>query len=105
MARKPRIEVADGFYHVATRGNDRQPIYFANWSGKLFEGLLGQTAVRFDWQVLAYCLMTNHYHLVVRIRDAVCPPGSVSSTEASRRSRTECSQGRTICSASASGAS
>jgi REP-associated tyrosine transposase len=70
VGRKPRIEVADGFYHVVTRGNDRQAIYSANWSGRLFERLLGQTAGRFDWQVFAYCLMTNHYHLVVRIRDA-----------------------------------
>ena len=70
VPRKPRVEVERGYYHVVTRGNNKQPIYFANWSGKLFEGLLGQTAVRFDWEVLAYCLMTNHYHLVVRIRDA-----------------------------------
>ncbi len=69
VARKPRIEIERGFYHVVTRGNDRQPIYFANWSGKLFEKLLAQTAVRFDWEVLAYCLMSNHYHLVLRIRD------------------------------------
>src|SRR5438552_14443256 len=36
MGRSPRIEVPDGYYHVHTRGNDRQDIYFGNWSGRLF---------------------------------------------------------------------
>ena len=93
VARKPRVEVERGYYHVVTRGNNKQPIYFANWSGKLFEGLLGQTAVRFDWEVLAYCLMTNHYHLVVRIRDAglsggICELNGSFAKLTNRRTRT-----------------
>jgi putative transposase len=69
MGRDPRAEEPGAFYHVGTRGNDRQPIYFANWSGRLFVRLLGQTAGRHGWTVLAYCLMSNHYHLVLQISD------------------------------------
>jgi hypothetical protein len=36
MGRPARIEVPDGYYHVHMRGNDRQDIYFGNWSGRLF---------------------------------------------------------------------
>lgn len=67
MARAPRIEVPEGYYHVHTRGNDRQDIYFGNWSGRLFLRELERATVRYDWRILAYCLMGNHYHMVLQI--------------------------------------
>jgi putative transposase len=67
MGRPLRIEVPGGFYHVHTRGNDRQGISFGNWSGRLFARELARAALRHGWRVLAYCLMTNHYHLVLQI--------------------------------------
>jgi putative transposase len=70
VGRPPRIEVPFGYYHVHTRGNDRQPIYFGNWSGRLFVRELGRVTRRYGWRVLAYCLMPNHYHVVMRIGDA-----------------------------------
>jgi putative transposase len=69
VGRKPRTEEPGAFYHVATRGNDQQPIYFAEWSGDLFLRLLEQTARRHGWTVFAYVLMMNHYHLVFRISE------------------------------------
>jgi putative transposase len=72
MARTPRIEVPDGYFHVHTRGNDRQDIYFGNWSGRLFLRELERAAVRSSWRILAYCLMTNHYHLVLQVGEAGC---------------------------------
>ncbi len=67
MARRPRIEIPGASYHVTTRGNDRQRIYFGNWSGRLFVRELDRAALRYGWRVFAYCLMTNHYHLVLQI--------------------------------------
>jgi putative transposase len=69
MGRERRIEVPDGYYHLHTRGNDRQDIYFGNWSGRLFVRELERTSLRQGWRVLAYCLMLNHYHLVIQIGD------------------------------------
>ena len=69
MGRQPRIEVPDGWYHVHTRGNDRQDIYFGNWSGRLFVRELERASRRYAWRVLAYCLMPNHYHAVLQITD------------------------------------
>lgn len=59
-----------GYYHVHTRGNDRQAIYFGNWSGKLFVRELERASRRHGWRILTYCLMVNHYHLVLQIGDA-----------------------------------
>jgi len=70
MGRSPRIEVPDGYYHAHMRGNDRQDIYFGNWSGRLFLRELERVVVRFSWRILAYCLMQNHYHLVLQLREA-----------------------------------
>jgi REP element-mobilizing transposase RayT len=65
MGRPARIEVSGAYYHVHTRGNDRQLIYFGNWSGKLFVRELERASRRHGWRILAYCLMPNHYHLLV----------------------------------------
>jgi REP element-mobilizing transposase RayT len=67
MARRDRIEIPGATYHVTSRGNDRQRIYFGNWSGKLFVHELDRAALRYGWRVFAYCLMTNHYHVVLQI--------------------------------------
>ena len=67
MGRPHRIEVPGGFYHVHTRGNDRQNISYGNWSGRLFVRELERAARRHGWRILAYCLMTNHYHVVFQI--------------------------------------
>jgi putative transposase len=70
MGRPPRIEIPGAYYHVHTRGNDGQAIYFGNWSGRLFVRELVRTSRRHGWRILAYCLMPNHYHLVLQINDA-----------------------------------
>ncbi len=55
------------YYHVGTRGNNQQPIYRDAGSRIMFLVRLGIVARRFDWKVAAYCLMTNHYHLILKL--------------------------------------
>ena len=68
MARPLRIEFADAVYHVTARGNRQEPIFVDDADRRLFLDLLDQAFERFDASALAYCLMGNHYHLVLRTR-------------------------------------
>jgi putative transposase len=65
MPRPSRINVADGTYHVTSRGNRGGEIYLDDRDRHWFLLLLDAVAVRLGWRCHAYCLMTNHYHLVV----------------------------------------
>ena len=65
MARPLRIEFAGGLYHVTSRGNARQDIYADNHDRATFLNLVDRTRTRYDWYVHAYCLMSNHYHLLI----------------------------------------
>ncbi len=66
MARPLRIELADGVYHITARGNERKPIYRDDADWQTFLATLDETRSRFGWLILCYCLMGNHYHLLVR---------------------------------------
>ncbi len=70
MARSHRPQVAGGIYHVTARGNRRQRIFLSDPDNELFLGLLGRTAARLGWLCHAYCLMPNHFHLVVTTPEA-----------------------------------
>ncbi|GLR11223.1 transposase [Chitinimonas prasina] len=65
MARPLRLEFAGALYHITSRGDRREDIYLAEGDRREFLVLLGQVCERFNWRIHAYCLMTNHYHLVV----------------------------------------
>lgn len=69
MGRPPRLEVAGGTYHVAARGSCRQTIFFDDIDRAEFLRRVERVQRRHNWVCLAYCLMTNHFHLVVRIPD------------------------------------
>ena len=68
MARPLRIEFAQAVYHVTSRGDRREPIFQDDKDRLLFVDLLGHALERVDACALAYCLMDNHYHLVVCTR-------------------------------------
>jgi putative transposase len=68
MARKPRDE-RPGYHHVVTRGNNKQTIFLTDEDRLTFLTMLEMEAIRHNWTILAYCLMRNHYHLVVRVHE------------------------------------
>lgn len=65
MARPLRIEFPGAFHHVMARGNARQAIFRTTQDREEFLDVLKRVCARFDWRVWAYCLMDNHYHLLV----------------------------------------
>ncbi len=68
MARLRRLTIPGIPYHVTQRGNRRQPIFFTDEDRQTYLALLREQASRWDLEVWAYCLMTNHVHLVVMPR-------------------------------------
>ena len=68
MARPLRIEFSGALYHVMARGNAREAIYLDDGDRQSFLDSLVRACERFDWALWAYCLMDNHYHLLVETR-------------------------------------
>ncbi len=65
MPRPQRIEYAGARYHVMSRGDRREDIVWDDEDRKVFVRTLGEGAVYAGWDVHAYCLMSNHFHLVI----------------------------------------
>ena len=68
MARKARAEVEGGLYHVITRGNNRRRIFNSPADYEKFVSLLAVQKVKLPYFLYAYCLMTNHIHLLIERR-------------------------------------
>ncbi len=69
MPRKPRQERAGGIFHVFARGVDRRRIFLDDDDRRLYLHLLGGVSRRQGWSCLAYCLMTNHVHVLVQTHE------------------------------------
>jgi REP element-mobilizing transposase RayT len=67
MARTLRIVECGCTYHVAARGNDGRPIFLDETDFERFMIHLDRVAWRYGWEILGYCFMTNHIHLLVRV--------------------------------------
>ncbi len=70
MARKLRIQYAGAVYHVLNRGDRREEIFRDDPDRRRFLETLAEACVKTGWQVHAYCLMPNHFHLVVETPQA-----------------------------------
>lgn len=70
MSRPLRIEFPGALYHVTARGDRRESIFADDQDRLALLGVVGQGLARFDGQMLAYCLMGNHYHFVLHTRAA-----------------------------------
>jgi REP element-mobilizing transposase RayT len=62
-----RDEREGTYHHVGTRGNNGRPIYRDAGSRVLFLLRLSAVVSRHDWTLITYCLMDNHYHLVIKL--------------------------------------
>jgi len=70
MARKLRLEYEGAIYHVLNRGDRREPIFKGDRDREMFLETLAQAAQKTGWQIHAYCLMNNHFHLVLETPNA-----------------------------------
>jgi putative transposase len=73
MARPLRIEYSGAVYHLTSRGNERKDIFRDDEDRKTFLSILHRVNKRYNWVCPAYCLMGNHYHLLIET-----PDGNVS---------------------------
>jgi REP element-mobilizing transposase RayT len=65
MARKLRLQYPGARYHVMNRGDHREPIFQDDHDRQVFLETLSQSCARTGWQIQAFCLMPNHFHLVM----------------------------------------
>ena len=65
MPRITRTDIGNHCYHVINRANARLPIFFEEKDYLLFEEVLEEAQEKFSMRILAYCLMPNHFHLVL----------------------------------------
>ncbi|HHJ18809.1 MAG TPA: hypothetical protein ENJ84_03100, partial [Gammaproteobacteria bacterium] len=65
MPRTARLEYEGAFYHVMNRGRGRQRIFDTDDDYQAFLETVVEAHHRFNLQIHAYCLMGNHYHLLV----------------------------------------
>ncbi len=70
MARPLRIQYEGAIYHVINRGDRRGPIFLDLEDRRGFLQMLGRACGKTGWQVHAYCLMSNHFHLVLETPQA-----------------------------------
>jgi putative transposase len=66
MSRPLRICFEDALYHVTSRGNEKARIYLDDKDRFVFMRHLAKVVEQYSWVLYAYCLMGNHYHLLVR---------------------------------------
>jgi REP element-mobilizing transposase RayT len=69
MARPLRLEFAGALYHITSRGDRREDIYEDDADRVDFLSVLGEVCIQHNWVCHAYCLMSNHYHLLVETPD------------------------------------
>jgi REP element-mobilizing transposase RayT len=69
MSRPIRIEFPDALYHVTARGDRREDIFEDDADRQMFLSTLEQVVTQFNWLCYAWCLMDNHYHLMIQTPD------------------------------------
>lgn len=75
MARELRLDPPGGWHHVTNQGLRKGLVFLNDGDRSLFVRFLADAVVKYETSACAYCLMGNHFHLVLR-----CPEGGLSST-------------------------
>lgn len=75
MARPLRIEFSGALYHLTSRGDRREDIFLDDADRAMFLDVLAEVCDRFRWVCHAYCLMSNHYHLLIETREPTLAKG------------------------------
>jgi putative transposase len=70
MPRTARQLFDGGYFHLVNRGNNRSALFHSRLDYAVFVGLMNEAKIRFPLSILGYCLMPNHFHLLVRARQA-----------------------------------
>jgi putative transposase len=70
MARKMRVEYEGAIYHVMSRGDRQEAIFKDDKDRARFIDTLGETCLKTEWVIHAWCLMGNHFHLVIETPQA-----------------------------------
>jgi putative transposase len=66
MARPLRLDLPGAVHHVVARGTERRDVFLDDGDRAAFLDTLTKVVDRFGWEVLAFCLLSNHYHLLLR---------------------------------------
>jgi putative transposase len=69
MARPLRLEFPGAIYHITSRGDRQEAIYEDDIDRQQWLDILSRVCERYNWRVHAYCLMDNHYHIVLETAD------------------------------------
>src|SRR5437870_1206625 len=75
MPRKLRVQFPGALYHIMNRGDRREDIFLDDSDRELFLKTLGETCLKTKFQIHAYCLMRNHFHLVLETPQPNLVPG------------------------------
>ena len=70
MGRPLRLEFSGALYHVTSRGDRQEDIYESDDDRVLFLNVFGEVCKSYNWVCHGYCLMTNHYHILIETPDA-----------------------------------
>src|SRR5512139_3602263 len=69
MSRPLRVEYPGAVYHVTSRGNGRAAIFLSDSDRRKFLDIMADTVQKYNWLCHAYCLLDNHYHLIIETPD------------------------------------
>ena len=97
MSRPLRIQYPGAFYHVTSRGNERRDIFKSDRDQERFLEYLQGAAQRYGAVFHCYCLMRNHYHLLLETPEGICPGLCSTSTALIRPTSTSSASAPAIC--------